>query len=71
MRRSLTTAETVRLRSDSGRAGPGKYCVVHVGADSIINAADGGWSRVSRRRGDASADFYPVLLIVARLLTLA
>jgi len=34
MRRLLTTAETVRLQSDSGRAGPGKYCVIPVGADS-------------------------------------
>jgi len=34
MRRSLTTAEMVRQRSDSGRAGPGKYYVGSVSADS-------------------------------------
>jgi len=34
MRRSLTTAETVRLQSDCGRVGPGKYYVSPVGADS-------------------------------------
>ena len=66
---------TVRLRSDSGRAGPGKYYVGPVGADTarqpVISAADGGWSRVSRRWGDASANFYPVMLVVARLLTYA
>jgi len=35
MRKSLTTAATVRLRSDSGRAGLGKY-VGPVGADSQL-----------------------------------
>jgi len=74
MRRSLTTAE----RWDCGQtaaAGPGKYYVGPVGADTarqpVISAADGGWSRVSRRWGDASANFYPVMLVVARLLTYA
>ena len=39
---------------------------------AVISAADGGWSRGSPGcGGDASADFYPVMLIVACLLTLA